>query len=381
MISGLIRAVALALSACALLQTTAVAAPRIVNDPTYLSRYFPTHGWVDVDRDAAKSRSYFDMMMYWATPARRSALDTGQGDLQRYGGAYEHETVFENELANQCWPGPYHDEWESNLPAAYQDTAFDDNEGPNSVYFSRAGGTSNSAAVLTASWYYFFSFLDRDCTEPYVDVKVKAQDSHIGDGVHVFGCISGWQYCVFADPGNPRDVVPYSAGFQSHELNSWAYQQLANPSFDTTPGSSGWFIQPTTTASTATTHQSATGSAYEAPGYARVYCGGVAGCAVLTDRSFTTLASDIFNVEFAVRCPSGQPDCPIQIRLTGMGVTTTEASAVNYVVPADGGWYLAKFGVAGFNQHSSLRVHVYNNHATNLLDLDFGTLHWTDTAP
>lgn len=339
-----------------------------------ISTVAPTHGehrtWEF--QSSGKTFNRLEMWMYWNTARRHSAL--AQTD-----DAYEHEAVFKTTYTKACWPGWYHTSWESNLPAPYQDTSFDDDE---TVVQSRAGGSGKSALLQTAAWYYFWTTLNRfdPCVDAYdsrhVDFKAKIQDSHIGDGLSgETSCVLyGYEWCVFGDPGYPRDIVPFSAGWTTPGNYAWAYNQLPNPSFE--GGITGWQTYSSNPASV-TLYQSSS-SSLEGSRYLNMRCTYAPDCAILTDVPFNTLSTDIFFVEYGLRCPSGQSDCSVRAILQGFEGTTSEGVSNTHTVPADGRWYLGRFGVTDFALRSKLRLSIHNLTISSSVDVDFLTLLWSD---
>lgn len=364
---GGMTAVIITAAVAALIATGTAEAARPTVNRTYLSTYAPTQGQITAATDG--TQNYINQWIYWSTTARRRALNN-------YKGAYEHEAVFKINSENQCWPGPY-GPWDSNIPFAYQDTNFDDDE---FVQASRAFGTGVSSSIGTAEWYFFNMFLGRNCTTEQVPFKIKTQDSHIGDAFTVLNCLGGFEWCVFGDPYNPRDLTPFSAGWQTPSTENWAYQQLLNPSWESSPSGAHWYIHPTTSSSLAQTW-SGTG-AHEGPNWLRLGCGGVAGCFAYTDVPFLTLPSDIFNIEFALRCPStNSVDCPVRILLWGKGGDPVEGAGGTISIPRDDRWYLTKFAVEDFDLHDTLQLQLVNDSPSGVVEFDFGTLHWTDWHP
>lgn len=127
-----------------------------------------------------------------------------------------------------------------------------------------------------------------------------------------------------------------------------------------------------------------------------VYCGGGGGygtnCFLEFSRGsgdFSSVSQDVatdvrggdnYTVEAMLRCPPNQPACPITMTYWGLGITAGEARSASATIPADGRWYHCRVdyehgGSAGFaGNHNVLRLEVYNNGPTQLVDVDFTSL-------
>ena len=335
------------------------AAPIMVANPSEMSRFSPTSGDITTGRDSYGR--YIYQWMYWDNPRRFEHLDTSID-------AYEHEAFFK---PGYCWPGNYTGSWDSNLPYPYLDTDLDDH---SSTGYSRAGGSGYSFLLNSSTWYYHWLRTTTPCTpDNGTPFRVKTQDSYRQPG----NCSMNFQYCVFSAVGSPRDLVPYAANWTTQGYYSYNMNQLINESFES--DSYGWALM----GPYGRQQWAFYSGGYEKTKFVQFNCGGQmtadTGCSIAQDRAFAIKGTDLWTYEVGLRCSSNTA-CPVRLVLWGLGINGNENMVLTDSIPP-GGWTVRSFRVKSFNAHNTARFQIYNDSWHQNLDVDFATLHWSDTAP
>lgn len=345
--------------------STAVLAADALENPSLISTTFPTQG--EVSLYDTSTANVLWLFASWNSSQRIFGLRDQLTD------AYEIEAVVPNDSPTQCFPGDYTSNWDSNFPAAYQDTALEDDE---DQAFSRGGGSAVSRNLSVGVSYYFIADLGPVCPgREVVPVKVKSQESVL-DASRPGACIFGYQFCVFAKEGSPRDIVPYRSGlFTPLQFHQYAYNRLINDSFESL---GNWVFNPVGGNGSAGI---ATGTAFEGDRFARFSCATASICYIEQNVPFLTRSTDLFTAEVAMRCPSSNPaPCPMALELWGVGGTGSEAVRGSYVLPNDNRWrVLQGLRGTGYGPRTNLLFRVTSTAAGQTLDADFATLHFSDT--
>jgi hypothetical protein len=331
-------------------------------DPSLLSRFFPSAGQVIVGTDDYSSYVY--QWTYWQSDARIAALRDNSGD------AYEHEAVI-RAGDGFCWKEKSYDResWDSDYPAAYLDTDFEDSGFP-----SRAGGSGKSNLLITGHYYFHWLRIEDRC-EDGIPYSVKAQDSH-----RAGPCSQGYQWCVFADRGSPRDVVPLADDFRTgDDVYRWVYEKLYNDGFE--DGTAGWHLQSADARYTAKWNVYASSGALERSRYLSFHCNGSAGCWIYQNAPYAVTPDDIWTGEMGLRCrPANLADtgCAVSLALSATGGVPDEHVARQFTVPADGKWHIYGWRGSQYTQHQRMRFLIGNDSYANKLDVDLVTLHRSD---
>lgn len=359
----ILLAMAIALVGTGLTMLASPAHAVVTEDVTNpISEYYPNGIRSTVYKDNISNFTFQDMI--WDNAARVYSLRV----CDNYCPGYEHETDFYTG-PSQCWPGAYSGSWGSDLPNAYLDTDFLDP--PD--FASRAGGSAFSTPLATGRWYYHWLRMDGICQDGY-PYKIKSQDSYFDP--FAFRCTgqpSSYQWCVYNRPNSPRDWIPIAAGWTTGPTTRIAgYNQLSNRSFES--GFASWATQGTASYSVYG------GGAKEDNLFVEFNCRNLqVNCSILQDVNFSVASNHLFTAEVGLRCNSSTA-CPVVLVLWGLGVTADEG-AVRYltVPPGVGSWSVYGLKAKTYAPHSKLRLEVYNSSFARNLDVDFTTLHWSDT--
>lgn len=346
------RSRAYLVGAMSVLLIIAFAAPSW-GDP--VSTYFPTDGLLVENQD--QFGRYIDNYIWWESFRRQQDLVT------RSNSAYEHETHFPS---FNGWESGFlglvrSSHWDTDLPRGYLDwNTFGD------TYPNRAIGASDGLTLHSQVWYWAWI---RVQTGPLASqaTRIRGQES---DRVPDW-CFDNTN-CVYAR--DLADIVPYSAGWRAPGTYGWQYNQLYNESFEACTQS--WnLLRP---GSNWACYQ---GGAVEKSWFLEYNPGPNAWTSVFQDISFPELPGrDLFRAEIGVRCPVNQAPCPVTLALWGLG-NGDESFNFKTVLPSDGQWWIMWTGLGGFARtHNTLRFEMYNEAQRNV-DIDFATLHWTDTTP
>lgn len=118
--------------------------------------------------------------------------------------------------------------------------------------------------------------------------------------------------------------------------------------------------------------------AYERRAHARFNCAGTRGCKMYQRSGVALRSNGIMRNEVALRCLSVYTSCPARLAIAAYGMTTQEAQAISLSVPGDGNWHYYKIGARNFTSHDTAEWAIYNDHASQHLEVDMTTLHWTD---
>ena len=327
-------------------------------DPSLLSRYFPTAGQVTVATDDYSSYAY--QWAYWQASSRIANLRDSDGD------AYEHEvTLFTDD---GCWGNAYdRNSWDSNLPYAYLDI-----DGNDPVRINRAGGTGRSKFLATGRFYYHWLRVKGKCANGYPYV-VKGQDSHRSGP-----CGAGWQWCVYADNGSPRDIVPFVDSYETGRTYDWWYQRLYNDGFE--DGTSGWHLQGQPGTAPKWAVYTSTG-ALDRSKYLSFRCNGSVGCWIYQNAPAAVTPDDLWTAEVGARCRPANPSatsCAMSLGMSGLGVTTDEHVSRAFSVPNDGKWHVYGYRGSRYTHHNRMRFLISNDGVDNRLDIDLTTLHHSD---
>ena len=327
-------------------------------DPSLLSRFFPTTGQVTVATDDYSSYVY--QWVQWQTGSRIANLRDNAGD------ALEQEvTLF---TGGGCWSDGYdRNSWDSNYPTSFLDRFGDDSNRTN-----RAGGSGKSQGFATGRWYYHWLRLKGRCANGMRYV-VKAQDSHRSGP-----CGGGYEYCVYADAGSPRDIIPYVDAYESGSTYRWRYQRLYNDGFE--DGTRGWALVAQPGSSPYWKVITSTG-ALDRTKFLTFNCKNSPGCHIYQYAPTTVNADDLWTAEVAVRCVPAVPaasSCQISLGISGMGGNADEHVSRGIAVPNDGAWHIYGQRASRFSHHDKVRFLVSNDSTNNSLDVDFATLHHSD---
>lgn len=113
-------------------------------------------------------------------------------------------------------------------------------------------------------------------------------------------------------------------------------------------------------------------------------------CELYYDVAFALPSDAILTVEFAMRCRSTTASsCPVTAALDMAGGTGERAylapsGSVGWLLPKSAGccanWAFYRYQIRNLNPgHALLRLRFVNQARSNNVDLDFITLHWTDS--
>lgn len=305
----------------------------------------------------------------WTTDQRKQNIhDNGGADTM----AYEHEAKFRTstDLHTQMMIT-------NNIPYWYLDTQFED-----SVYNDIAGGSYNSIA-LSANTVYSDNIQMAWCDDartryiPQQGYKVLVQRSY-QNGY----CGAGYEYCVTAKPGYPRDAVPYAEGYLTSQTlaisHSYATNRLTNSSFESGTSPSGWgFPYPSNT--TAHTY---TYGGYEGAQFERFGCT-TGPCSMLQDdNNHIIVTGDRYTSGLVLRCALAANGSNCGVSVYQRSLANTGVYGVRtYSIPQCTCWYVIEDYTTGWTQTSAgLRLQIAPALTGDLVDVDQGLLHRTDSA-
>ncbi len=291
---------------------------------------------------------------------------------------YEHEIHFRS--FTDSWEagptgGTKGSHWDSNFPRPYLDTSFED------TYPNRAWGVSDGGGLR---WGHVYQNWMRVLDGPKDLASVRMNGDR---GFRLFEDCYETPWCIFSS--QQRNLVPYGAAWFAPTTRGWfSTNRLRNPSFEDCTQEWSLYSPVSASGASMTCYSDSANPALEGSRFLQFHAGTGSYASIYQDWSDILIYGregghqffDTFSGEVGLRCKhTNAGSCSVTLVVWGRGRNPSEKIERLVSVPNDNKWIRVGTDRSGFSQdHDFVRFEVYvgpNRH----LDVDFTTLHWTDS--